>query len=113
MNESVLNQLGKAENDMEKDTLEYITNIADAAACEKILKDKLTIKGCIEFCFKKGHKFETKSGKTGFAKISPEQHFQWVREYFGIKNYAKSDKVIQFPTPKTKGISLDLDSLFD
>lgn len=109
MNESVLNQLGKAENNMEKEMLEYIESLADEAVCEKIIQKKLTLKGCWEYCHKSGKKYAVGN----CAAITPEQHFKWVREYFGIKSKVKTDKVIQLSTPKAKGISLNLDSLFD
>ena len=118
MDDKVIQQLGKAANDMEKEILEYVKEHADAAASERILKDKLTLKGCVEYCFKQGHKYEVKSAKSGFARISPEQHWEWVRKYFGLKDGGSSKKAIRLPVPENDavpsgGLELDLDDLFD
>ena len=87
---------------------------------KKIKKDKFTLKGCVEYCFNKGKKFEVKNGNKGIARIEDEQHFKWVREYFGIKDEATAPAPIHIHKPEAvahqaaKGaLNLDLDKLFD
>ncbi len=117
MTENTLKLLGKPANPMEQGILEYITPMIFTQQENVIEYKKLTLKGCVEFCMKKGKKYEIKSGSYGFAPIPPEQHFGWVREYFGINNEPKSDKVIQFsPKPEAArspsfGLDIDFDSL--
>lgn len=104
-------------NDMEKEIVEYIKPLLTAEVEEKINKDKLTLKDCVDSCLQKGKKYEVKSGQTGIAHVPDEQHWKWVREYFGIKGNVASSTV-SLPTPaaeeKPNGLlDLDLDSLFD
>ncbi|MCH5207572.1 MAG: hypothetical protein J1F04_01700 [Oscillospiraceae bacterium] len=120
MTEKVRKQLGEPKNDMEKEILEYISPLIDEAAEKRIADSKLTLKGCVESCFKKGKKYEVKGSGGGFARISPERHFKWVCNYFGVSvpkgkslPAAPVEKVEETPAPKPSGLSLDLDSLFD
>ena len=120
MTEKVRKQLGEPKNDMEKEILEYISPMIDEAAEKRIADNKLTLKGCVESCFKKGKKYECRSGNSGFARISPEQHFKWVCNYFGLSMpkgkslpAAPAAKVEETPAPKPSGLTLDLDSLLD
>lgn len=108
-------------NDMEKDIAEHIKPLVTAEVEEKIKKDKLTLKGCLDFCLKKGKKFEVKNGNAGIARITEEQHFKWVREYFGIKENVIvkkadiSNPVSAAPAAEKSKAALDVDfdSLFD
>lgn len=115
MTEKIKKQLGEPKNDLERDTLNYIEPLITEMIGEDIIGKGLTLKGCIEHCFKKGKKFEVKSGNSGCAKISEEQHFAWVREYFGIEGaaapIAKSDKPDK--PKKVSKLELDLDELFE
>ena len=119
MTEKVRKQLGEPKNDLEKDTLAYIEPLVSEMIGEDIIGKGLTLTKCLAFCFKKGKKFEVKSGNSGCAKISEEQHFAWVREYFGIEGAA--DIALQAEPPisedkkesKPTGLDLDLDSLLD
>ena len=76
--------LGKPKNDLEEEIAEHIYTKLDAALEERIKSDKLTLTGCFESCMNKGHKFEVKSGKSGIARVTPEQHWKWVCDYFKI-----------------------------
>lgn len=76
--------LGKPQNDLEEEIAQHIYPLLTTTDEERIKNDKLTLSGCMENCMKKGHKFEIKTGKSGIARISPEQHWKWVCEYFGI-----------------------------
>ena len=103
MTQEVRKQLGEPKNDLERDTLNYI----EPLITEMISED-------IESCFKKGKKFEVKAGSHGVARISEDQHFKWVREYFGIEEAPSSDKCIAIAEPKKPaGLALDFDSLLD
>lgn len=104
-------------NDMEKEIAEHIKPLVTAEVEEKIKKEKLTLKGCWEFCKNKGKKFAV----NGIARVSDEQHWKWVREYFGIKGKVTSPQadtsntVIAAPAeekPKA-ALDVDFDSLFD
>lgn len=118
MTDKVRKQLGEPKNDLEKDTLAYIEPLVSEMIGEDIIGKGLTLKGCLEFCFKKGKKFEVRSGSSGCARITEEQHFAWVREYFGIEGAATT--ALQ-ANPQSAGtgkagkpaLDLDLDSLFD
>lgn len=108
-------------NDMEKEIAEHIKPLVTAEVEEKIKKDKLTLKGCLDFCLKKGRKFEVKNGNIGAACISEEQHFKWVRDYFGIKGNVIVKKS-NIPSPASVAVAeekpkaaldVDFDSLFD
>lgn len=112
----------KPSNPMEQEIADYIKPLLTPEVEEKIKKDKLTLKGCLEHCHKKGKKFEVKSGNTGFAMVTPEQHFKWVREYFGITDEAaatapihihKPDDAAQQRTVAKGALDIDIDSLFD
>ena len=99
---------------MERDTLNYIEPLITEMSGEDIIGKGLTLKGCLESCFKKGKKFEVKAGSHGVARISEDQHFKWVREYFGIEEAPSSDKCIAIAEPKKPaGLALDFDSLLD
>ncbi len=104
-------------NDMEKEIAEHIKPLLTPEVEEKIKNDKLTLRGCLDHCYAKGKKFEVKTGNRGIARISEEQHFKWVSEYFGIKGKADlpspsvPDPVMD--KPKTAALNLDFDSLFD
>lgn len=111
MIDKVRKQLGEPKSDLEKDTLEYIEPLVNDMIEEDIIGKGLTLKGCIEFCFKKGKKFEVRTNNTGFARISDEQHFAWVREYFGIENSVA--KVEDKAKEKSAALELNLDSLLD
>lgn len=106
-------ELGTPANDLEKGILEYIEPLCDEAICSVIINKQLSLKKCWNFCHGKGKTFAV----GGCAAITPEQHFGWVREYFGIKDEPKSDKVIQFsPKPEAArspslGLDIDFDSL--
>ena len=76
--------LGAPKNTLEEEIAERIYPLLTESDIERIKKDKLTLRGCLDKCMEKGHKFEVKSGKGGIARISPEQHWKWVSEYFGI-----------------------------
>lgn len=120
MNDITLKQLGKPSNPMETEVLDFLISCADEEISDNIIRKKLTLKKCIDSCFDKGHKFEIKNGNRGYAPITPEQHWKWVREYFGIKT-DKSDKVMQFvpatesPVPESPSVSgaVDFGGLFD
>lgn len=115
MNENVKKQLGTPKNELEKDTLKYIEPLITEMIGEDIIGKKLTLKGCLESCFKKGKKFEVRDGSHGVAMITPEQHFAWVREYFGIgqaPDPTESGPAAE-PAVNDKAVSLDLDALFD
>lgn len=113
MNEKVRKQLGTPKNELEKDTLKYIEPLITEMIGEDIIGKKLTLAGCLDYCFKKGHKFEVKSAKQGIAKISEEQHFAWVREYFGIGEAPDPTVPASTPAPAPEDgtVNLDLDSL--
>ena len=117
MNENVKKQLGTPKNELEKDTLKYIEPLITEMIGEDIIGKKLTLKGCLESCFKKGKKFEVRDGSHGVAMITPEQHFAWVREYFGIGEApdptAPAPTPAPAPAPKDGAVNLDFDSLFD
>lgn len=84
-NEKNFGVLGTPNNPMETEIAEYLSPLLTEEDKNRIKEKKLTLKGCIEECMKKGHKFEVKNGKTGIARISPEQHWKWVCGYFGVK----------------------------
>lgn len=118
MTEKIRKQLGEPKNDLERDTLNYIEPLITEMIGEDILGKGLTLKGCLESCFKKGKKFEIKSGGSGCARITEEQHFAWVREYFGIEGaaapIAKADMQEKTESPKKPArLELDLNDLFD
>lgn len=104
-------------NNMEKEIAEYIKPLLTAEVEEKINKDKLTLKGCVDSCLQKGKKYEVKSGNKGIAHVPDDQHWKWVREYFGIKgNVASPAAPLPAPAAQEKPnglLDLDLDSLFD
>lgn len=102
----------KPANDMEKEIAEHIKPLVTTEVEEKIKKDKLTLKGCMEHCKSKGKKLAV----NGVARISDEQHWKWVREYFGIKGKADlpSPSVSAPAEEKPKAaLDVDFDSLFD
>lgn len=110
LTEDAKKQLGKADTPLEKEMLEYIEPLADTTVCEKIIKNKLTLKGCWEYCHKSGKKFAVGN----CAAIPPEQHFEWVRKYFGISEAPQSDKVIHLSAAKvsSNGPAVDFTDLF-
>lgn len=77
--------LGKPKGPTEQEIYDYLTAHMAPELEAHIKAKKLSISDCIQKCFEKGKKFETKSGKYGVAKISEEQHWKWVCDYFGIK----------------------------
>ncbi len=101
-------------NAIEKEIAETIKPLLTPEIEEKIEKDKLTLAGCWQYCHGKG-----KSHKVGnCAKISPEQHFKWMGEYFGIKNLKPptapvTREVVPEPAQMSQALSIDFDSLFD
>lgn len=104
-------------NDMEREIADHIKPLVTTEVEEKITKDKLTLKGCWEFCKNKGKKFAV----NGVARVSDEQHWKWVREYFGIKGNVTVLKA-DIPNPVTAApaeekpkaaLDVDFDSLFD
>lgn len=109
--------IGKANNPMEKEIADFL-KVAITPEIEKNITDKkLTLKGCLEFCFAKGKKYEVKTGKTGFAPITQEQHFKWVAEYFGIKDSTppvpSAAPAMDEPEEKSSdAVVLDFDDLF-
>lgn len=112
-------KLGEPKNDLERDTLNYIRPLVTEMIAQDIVGKGLTLSKCIHHCFAKGHKFEVKSGGMGIAKVTEEQHFEWVREYFGIEGAAGDP--LPFPVKESEAageqkpirLDLDLDSLFD
>lgn len=105
----------KPANDMEREIANHILPLLTPEVEEKIKKDKLTLQGCLDHCYSKGKKFEVKTGNKGIARISEEQHFKWVREYFGIKGDAALPSSADPVEDKSKSVALDLDfdSLFE
>ena len=102
-------------NPMEQEIANHIKPLLTLEVEAKIEKDKLTLKGCVKYCYDKGKKFIIKSGKDGIAHIDDEQHWKWVREYFGITDEAAAPPPIHMYKPEAaKGaLDLDLESLFD
>lgn len=97
-------KLGEPKNPLEQDTLDYIRPFISEMIAEDIVGKGLTLSKCIEHCYKQGKKFEVRSGSGWIARVTEEQHFGWVREYFGIT--ATDEK-------KSAKLDLDLESLFD
>ena len=54
MNSETLKQLGEPSNDMEREIFEYLTACSDPELDTRILEKKLSLEGCLEFCFKQG-----------------------------------------------------------
>ncbi len=105
-------KLGEPKNDLERDTLDYIRPLVSEMIAQDIVGKGLTLSGCIDHCFGKGHQFEVKKGSRGLARVTEEQHFEWVREYFGIEGAAVAP--MPFPVQhKPAKLDLDLDNLFD
>lgn len=105
-------KLREPKNELERDTLNYIRPLVSEMIAQDIVGKGLTLSGCIDHCFGKGHQFEVKKGSRGIAKVTEEQHFEWVREYFGIEGAAAAP--MPFPVQqKPAKLDLDLDSLFD
>lgn len=77
--------LGKPKNDLEEEIAERLSPLLTNEDIERIKKDKLTLSGCVAKCMQNGHRYEVKSGKSGIAMISPEQHWKWVSDYFGVR----------------------------
>ena len=72
MNSETLKQLGEPSNDMEREIFEYLTARSDTELDTRILEKKLSLEGCLEFCFKKGKANEVKVKNYGISKISEE-----------------------------------------
>lgn len=109
--------IGKASNPMEKEIEEYIKPFITPEIERHIAEKKLTLKGCLEHCFKKGKAFEVKVGNRGYAPITQVKHFKWVSEYFGIKGGAPSApasaSVASEPEEQSyNAVELDFDDLF-
>lgn len=85
MNNETLKQLGKPSNDLEREISEYLNAHSDTELEKRICDKKLSVKGCLEYCFKNGKAKEVRTKSGGISKISGEQHWKWVREYFGIE----------------------------
>ena len=102
-------------NEMEREIAEYIKPLLTPEVEKKIEKDKLTLGGCLKSCYDKGKKYQVKTKGGGIARISEEQHFKWVREYFGIKGTVPVPSQEEKPTEAAKSgtLNIDLDSLFD
>lgn len=102
-------------NEMEREIAEYIKPLLTPEVEEKIEKDKLTLGGCLKSCYDKGKKYQVKTTGGGIARISEEQHFKWVREYFGIKGPAPApcQETKSAKAAKNGALNIDLDSLFD
>lgn len=99
-------------NPMEQEIADYIKPLLTPEVEAKIEKDKLTLKGCLEYCHKQGKKFEVRNGSIGFARIEPEQHWKWVREYFGIAEEAPPIHMYK-PEAAKGALDIDLNSLLD
>lgn len=89
--------LGKPKSELEEEIAERIYPQLTEADIERINKDKLTLGGCVDKCMQNGHKYEVKSGKGGIARITPEQHWKWVSEYFGVKVDPESSVPVAAP----------------
>ncbi len=76
--------LGTSNNVLEEEIAERIAPLLTESDIERISEKKLTLNGCMEYCMKNGHKYEVRKDKNGVAMISPEQHWKWVSEYFGV-----------------------------
>lgn len=113
MKEEVRKQLGKPKNDLEKDTLNYIEPLVTDMIGEDIIGKGLTLSGCLEYCFKNGKKFEIKNGNKGCARVTEEQHFAWVREYFGIEGAAELSNPKPVEEKPSKLLDMDFDDMFD
>lgn len=115
MNEEAIKMLGKPGDAMEQEIMDYISAQSDEELENRIIEKKLTVKACVDFCFNKGKSFEVKRGKEGIAKVSEEQHWKWVREYFGISKdnaLAGVPDVSVVPVKKSGTVMLlDLDDL--
>lgn len=107
--------LGAPKNTLEEEIAERIYPLLTESDIERIKKDKLTLKGCLDKCMEKGHKFEVKSGKGGIARITPEQHWKWVSEYFGIKVDPAASVPVAAPVEQAKPEPVDdtLSALLD
>lgn len=95
--------LGAPKNALEEEIAERIYPLLTESDIERIKKDKLTLRGCLDKCMEKGHKFEVKSGKGGIARITPEQHWKWVSEYFGVKAEPESSVPVAAPAEQEQG----------
>lgn len=109
--------IGKANNPMEKEISEFLKSMITPEIEKNITDKKLTLKGCLEHCFKKGKAFEVKIGNRGYAPITQEQHFKWVAEYFGIKNGAPAAPTatpvnVEHEEKTSDAVVLDFDDLF-
>lgn len=93
--------LGKPKNDLEEEIAERLSPLLRDEDIERIKKDKLTLGGCLEKCMQNGRRFEVKSGKSGIARISPEQHWKWVSDYFGVRISAD----ISQPAPRAEQVT--------
>lgn len=111
MNIETIQKLGKPGDAMEQEIMDYISAQTDEELEKRIIEKKLTVKACVDFCFNKGKSFEVKRGNEGIAKISEEQHWKWVREYFGInEENASAGKPLQLSvqaSSKKPAISFD------
>lgn len=77
--------LGKATNPMEEEIAETILPLLTVEDEDRIAKDKLTLSGCMQKCMENGRKYEVRNGNRGIARITEEQHWKWVFDYYGIK----------------------------
>lgn len=90
-------------NEIEREIADYIKPLVTPEIEEKIEKEKLTLAGCWDYCHKKGAKYKVGN----CARISEEQHFAWVRGYFGAKATKSA------PSASGKALSIDLDDLLE
>lgn len=107
--------LGTPKGPMELEIAEHLAPLLTEEDKKRIKEKKLTLEGCIEECMKKGHKFETKTKKSGIARISPEQHWKWVCGYFGVKFTMPGEPVVKSDVSVKAEIVTDdsLDSLLN
>ena len=82
--EKALKIFDEPKTPIEKDTVEHIKPLVTGEIAQNITDKKLTLKGCLEYCFDKGKKFKVGNA----AAIKPEQHFKWCWDYFGIEKGA-------------------------
>lgn len=84
--------LGMAKNPMEEEIAEKILPLLTPEDEQRIKANKLTLTGCMDKCMQNGRKYEVKSGNKGIARITEEQHWNWVYSYYGIKVKTPTDR---------------------
>lgn len=113
MTEKVRKQLGEPKNIHETVALQHIEPLITEMIGEDIIGKGLTLSKCIEYCFKKGKEFEVKDGNKGMAHVPDEQHFAWVREYFGIEGAPKSSNPEPAEKKPSNLLDMDFGDMFD